>query len=101
MLGRDIGRLEGRCGQRMGRGGIDDAAPAALLHARNHGADAMKGRRQVDGDDLVPFLDRDSSTGDTNWMPALLMRISTAPKFASASSTMAAISAGFLISAGE
>ena len=42
----------------MRRGGIDDAAPFARLHARHRGADGMKRRRKIDGDDLVPFLDR-------------------------------------------
>ncbi len=43
----------------MRRGGIDDAAPAALLHAGHRGADGVKRRGQVDGDDRVPFLDRE------------------------------------------
>ena len=38
---------------------IDDAAPFARLHARHGGADGMKRRRQIDRDDLVPFLDRE------------------------------------------
>src|SRR5229473_7353418 len=42
MLGRHIGRLERRGHQRMRRGGIDDAAPAPLLHAGHGGADAVK-----------------------------------------------------------
>ncbi len=58
VLGRDIGRLERRGHQRMRRGRVDDAAPAALLHAGHGGANAMKRRRQIDRDDRVPFLDR-------------------------------------------
>src|SRR5690242_6665950 len=40
-----------------------------------------------------------SSIGETNWMPALLTRMSTAPNALSASATMAAISAGLVMSA--
>ncbi len=43
----------------MCRGGVDDAPPAFLLHAGNGEADGVKGRRKVDRDDLVPFLDRE------------------------------------------
>ena len=42
VLGRHIGRLERRGDQRMRRGGVDDAAPAALLHAGHRGANAVK-----------------------------------------------------------
>ena len=42
-----------------------------------------------------------SSIGDTRWMPALLTSTSTLPSLASASAIMAAISAGFDMSAGE
>jgi hypothetical protein len=58
VLGGDIGRLEGRRDQRMGRGDIDDAAPALRLHMRNGEARGVEGARQVDGDDRIPFLDR-------------------------------------------
>ena len=40
-----------------------------------------------------------SSTLATNWMPALFTRMSTAPSFASASATIAAICSGFDMSA--
>jgi hypothetical protein len=42
-----------------------------------------------------------SSTGDTNWMPALLTSTSTDPKVFSPSATISAISAGLVMSAGE
>src|SRR5947209_662291 len=42
-----------------------------------------------------------SSIGDTNWMPALLTRTSTEPKVLSPSATIAATSAGLVMSAGE
>src|SRR3546814_15661592 len=53
-----IGRLERRCGQRMGRCRIDDPPPFAHFHARYGGADGVKGGGQVDGDDRVPLVDR-------------------------------------------
>ncbi len=43
----------------MRRGDIDDAAMLLRLHLRDGGAHRMKRARQVDGDDLVPFLDRE------------------------------------------
>src|SRR3984885_1908403 len=58
VLGGDIGGLERRSDQRMGRGGRDDAAPFARLHAGHRGADGVEGGRQIDGDDLIPFVDR-------------------------------------------
>src|SRR6202161_3362909 len=42
-----------------------------------------------------------SSIVDTNWMPALLTRMSTDPKVFSPSAIMPAISAGLVMSAGE
>ena len=59
VLGRDVGRLERRGHEGMGRGRVDDAAPAARLHARHGGADGVEGGGQIDGDDLVPLLDRE------------------------------------------
>src|SRR3984957_2443254 len=59
MLGGHIGGLERGGDQRMGRRRIDDAAPFARLHPRHGGADGVEGRRQIDGDDHVPFLDRE------------------------------------------
>src|SRR6202011_361619 len=47
------------------------------------------------------FSGGNSSIGDTNWMPALLTRISTEPKVFSPSAIMSAISAGLVMSAGE
>src|SRR3546814_17727368 len=58
VLGGHIGALERRGGHRMRRGGRDDPAPFAPFHARHDRADGVEGRRQVDGDDLVPFLAR-------------------------------------------
>ena len=59
VLGRDVGGLEGRGGEGMRRGGRDDAAPAAPLHAGHRRPDGVEGGRQVDGDDLVPLLGRE------------------------------------------
>src|ERR1700704_3056955 len=42
-----------------------------------------------------------SSIGETNWMPALLTRMSTEPNVLSPSAIISAISAGFVMSAGE
>ena len=39
----------------MRRGDIDDAAPLARFHLGDDGADGVKGRREIDGDDGVPF----------------------------------------------
>src|ERR1700682_3202204 len=47
------------------------------------------------------FSGGNSSIGDTNWMPALLTRISTEPKVFSPSAIISAISPGLLMSAGE
>src|SRR6266571_2443262 len=47
------------------------------------------------------FSGGNSSIGETNWMPALLTRISTEPKVFSPSATISAISAGLVMSAGE
>ncbi|MNZ91650.1 hypothetical protein D3C78_1106430 [compost metagenome] len=42
----------------MGRGNVDDAALAGLLHQRYRGAHGMEGTGQIDGDDPVPFFRR-------------------------------------------
>ncbi len=42
----------------MCRCDIDDAAPFARLHGGDGGAHRVECRRQIDRDDLVPFLDR-------------------------------------------
>src|ERR1700710_443281 len=47
------------------------------------------------------FSGGNSSTGETNWMPALLTRTSTEPNVFSPSATISAISAGLVMSAGE
>src|SRR6202023_3681080 len=47
------------------------------------------------------FSGGNSSIGETNWMPALLTRISTEPKVFSPSAIISAISAGLVMSAGE
>ena len=41
----------------MGRGDVDDAAPAFGLHAGDGGAHGVEGAGQVDGDDAVPLRD--------------------------------------------
>jgi hypothetical protein len=57
----------------------------------------VEGRTEVDGDDGIPFLDREVSTLATYWMPALLTSIST-PNVAG-ELIMASISAGLVMSA--
>ena len=59
VLGGDVGDLLGVATSAVRRGDVDDAAPFALLHAGHRGADGVERRRQVDGDDRVPFLDRE------------------------------------------
>ena len=43
----------------MGRGDVDDAAEALLLHVRQRGGGAVEHGRQVQRDDGVPLLDRE------------------------------------------
>ena len=85
----------------MRRGGVDDAAPAALLHAGHGGADAMEGRRQVDGDDLVPLLDREFLDRRHELDAGVVDEHVDRAEVLSPSATMAAISAGLVMSAGE
>ncbi len=59
MLGGDIGRLEGRGDQAVRRGGVNDPAPAARLHAGDDEPGGVEGRAQVDRQDGVPFLGRE------------------------------------------
>ena len=47
----------------MGRGGRDNAAPAARLHARNGNPDGVEGGREIDGEDLLPLLGRELLDG--------------------------------------
>ncbi len=42
----------------MGAGGVDDPAPARRLHVRHGEAAGVKGAGKVEGNDLVPLLDR-------------------------------------------
>ena len=58
MLGGDIGRLERRGDQRVGRGGVDDASPLLGLHAGRRRLDRVERGREVDGDDGVPLIGR-------------------------------------------
>lgn len=44
--------------QPLHRSGVDDATEAARLHAGDGEPGGVERRRQVDGEDLVPFLDR-------------------------------------------
>ena len=57
VLGRDIGRLERRGDQPVGRGDIDDPSPSPFLHSRQRRADHMEGAGEIDGDDGVPLVD--------------------------------------------
>ena len=43
----------------MRRGDVDDAPPFALEHLRQRRADRVERRRQVDGDDRVPLIERE------------------------------------------
>src|ERR1700732_3086135 len=54
MFGCHIGRFERRGDERMSRGGADDAAPFARLHAGDRGGDRMESGGEIDGDDHVP-----------------------------------------------
>ena len=47
------------------------------------------------------FSTGNSSTDETNWMPALLTNTSTLPNVSSAPATIASISSGLVMSAGE
>jgi len=49
-----------RADQRIGRCGVDDPAPVARPHLRQHRADRVKRRRQIDRQHLIPFLRRES-----------------------------------------
>ncbi|MNL43459.1 hypothetical protein D3C87_1659730 [compost metagenome] len=55
MLGGDIGGLERGGPQPVGRGDIDDPAPAPFRHARQAGPDGVKGRVEADGHDALPI----------------------------------------------
>ena len=57
MFGRDIGRLERRRDQPVGRSDIDDPSPSPALHARQRRADHMEGAGEIDGNDGVPLVD--------------------------------------------
>ena len=41
----------------MRRSDIDDAPPIALAHLRDDGADGVKVRRQIDGNNGIPAVD--------------------------------------------
>jgi len=61
---RDVSGLKRRGDQRMRRCGLDDAATSSpSCRAPQRGS--REGRRQVDADDRVPFLGRNSSIGGT------------------------------------
>src|SRR5690606_13374749 len=56
---RDVGALEGRGDQRVGRRNVDDAPPFLLLHAGEREARRVEGRVEVQVDDEVPLVDRE------------------------------------------
>ncbi len=56
MLGRHIGRFERRGDQPVRRGNIDDPPPFAFFHAGYHRFGGIKGRRQVQRQNRLPFL---------------------------------------------
>ena len=58
VLGRHVRGLLGARDEAVRRRDVDDAAPLALLHARDRDARRMKRRGQVGGDHGVPLLDR-------------------------------------------
>src|SRR5215207_6240158 len=59
VLRRHVGGLEGRGDEPMRRGDVDDAPPPGLAHRRHGKAGGVEGGGQVDGDDLVPPLNRE------------------------------------------
>ena len=59
MLGCDISRLLPARDQPMGRGHVDNAPPAFLLHAGDNRLHAEKCGGKVDRDDRVPLLLRE------------------------------------------
>ena len=86
----------------MGRGRVDDAAPLARLHARHRGADGMEGGRQVDGDDLVPFLDREILHRRDELDARIVDEdVDAAERLLRLGGPCSAISSGFVMSAGE
>jgi hypothetical protein len=101
MLGRDVGRLEGRCDKPMGGRDVDDPAEAILPHRRQREPRGVEGRRQVDCEDLIPFLDRklfkrrnmlNAGIVDENIEPAALRDVAA---------IISAIDLGLVMSAGE
>ena len=59
VLGGDIGRFFGRTHQAVDAGHVDDAAPVFGQHAGQGQAGGVEGAAHVDGDDGVPFFDRE------------------------------------------
>src|SRR5215204_1525096 len=59
VLRRHIGGLEGRGDEPMRRGDVDDAPPPSLAHRRDGEAGGVEGGGEVNGDDLIPLLDRE------------------------------------------
>ena len=86
----------------MRRCGVDDAAPFARLHARHGSAASMERGGEVDGDDLVPFLDREI-LDRINMLNAGVVdqHIHRAERLLGVMEIMSAISAGLLMSAAE
>ena len=58
VLGRHVGGLVRRGDQRVRRGDIDDAPPAVLFHVGDREPAGVKGARQIDRQDRIPFVDR-------------------------------------------
>ena len=81
VLGRDIGRLEGRGDQAVRRGDVDDAPEAARASSAAAPARMVwKAADRLIARTASHFPGGKSSIGATCWMPALLTRMSTRPK---------------------
>ena len=59
MLRSHISRFVRRRHQPVPRGDVDDTAPTARLHRRQHAFDRIEATHQIHADDLLPFLVRE------------------------------------------
>jgi hypothetical protein len=59
MLGRHVGRFEGRRDEAVRRSNINNATPLLGFHDRDRHAHGVKGARKIDRQDLVPLLSRE------------------------------------------
>ena len=85
----------------MRGGGRNDAAPFALFHARHCGTNGVKRRRQIDGDDLIPFIDWKFLDRGHELDTGIVDQNIERAKGLLGLGTMSAISSGLVMSAGE